>query len=260
MTIELFRSLSDTLDQLVLKVDRDLPLADDIHPAIHKVGEYAADMVRLPATLAKLEAQKASVDASLPAREDAIRKAKHTVTVLETKLRKLGESIDRNRAAAANEAPAPAIKPAPAVLGLKLPASRQEIVEGLHKEYLAVDDELNTARDTVKKAEQTRKGFITRAANLAKQIDATKKAVVDHAGRLEETIKVLRKTINHLRNRQEKRDTKRAAKTETVTVDETPDEAPKGPTDEDIRKMAASQGLPIDCPADLEAARQLFLN
>lgn len=259
--IELFRTLSNTLDDLVRKVDPELPLAEDIHPAIRRIGEYAAGLVRLPAELAKVRALKVSADAVIPAREESVRKAKHPVTMLEAKLKKLGESIDRNRSAASNEAPPPAAGTVPTVLGLKLPASRQEIVEGLHKEYLAVEDELAKARAAAKKAESNRKGAVTRASNLAFEVLVAEWAIVDHDGRLEETVKLLRKTIAHLQNRQAKRDRKRALNAPAIeTVDRTADEAPKGPTDEDIRKMAASEGLTIDGPADLEAARQLFFN
>ena len=258
--IDLFRTLSNTLDDLVRKVDPELPLAEDIHPAIRRIGEYAAGLVRLPVELAKARALKASADASIPAREEAVRKAKHPVTMLEAKLKKLGESIDRNRVAASNEAPT-ASGTAPTVLGLKLPGSRQEIVESLHKEYLSVEDDLNKARAAAKKAESNRKGAVTRAANLAFEVLAAEWAIVDHDGRLEETVKLLRKTIAHLQNRQAKRDRKRALHAPAIeTVDKTADEGPKGPTDEDIRKMAASEGLSIDTDDDLTAARQLFLN
>src|SRR5688572_17602038 len=258
--IDLFRTLSNTLDDLVRKVDPELPLAEDIHPAIRRIGEYGAGLVRLPVELAKARALKASADASIPAREETVRKAKHPVTMLEAKLKKLGESIDRNRVAASNEAPT-ASGTAPTVLGLKLPGSRQEIVENLHKEYLSVEDELAKARAAAKKAESNRKGAVTRAANLAFEVLAAEWAIVDHDGRLEETVKLLRKTIAHLQNRQAKRDRKRALHAPTIeTVDKTADEGPKGPTDEDIRKMAASEGLSIDTDDDLTAARQLFFN
>ena len=258
--IDLFRTLSTTLDDLVRKVDPELPLAEDIHPALRRIGEYAADMLRLPAALAKFEAQKASAEASLPARDEAIRQAKHPVRMLEAKLKKLGESIDRNRAALTDEDEAP-VKASPSpIAGLVLP-TRKDIIEGLRKDILAAEDELAKARDTLKKAEQTRKGFVTRAANLAKRIDETKRAITEHDGRLEETVKLLRKTIARLKNRQANHDRKRALRAQAIeTVDRTADEGPKGPTDEDIRKMAASEGLTIDGPDDLEAARQLFFN
>src|SRR5688572_31137100 len=259
--IDLFRTLSNTLDDLVRKVDPELPLAEDIHPAIRRIGEYAAGLVRLPVELAKARALKASADASIPAREEAVRKAKHPVTMLEAKLKKLGESIDRNRVAASNERPAPVTTSAPLRLAANLPATRQEIVDGLEAELLAAKDELAKARAAAKKAESNRKGAVTRAANLAFEVLAAEWAIVDHDGRLEETVKLLRKTIAHLQNRQAKRDRKRALHAPAIeTVDKTADEGPKGPTDEDIRKMAASEGLSIDTDDDLTAARQLFLN
>jgi|GEM_PF-3193914 len=256
-TIDLFRSLAKTLDAVVIKVDKDLPMAEDIHPAIHRVGEYAADMVRLPAALAKLEARKVSVEASVPAREKSVRAARHAVVTLEAKLKKLGERIVRNRSVLTDEDEAPVAQTSAPIDGLALP-TRKEIIEGLRKEFLAAEDEIAKARDTLKRAEAFRKGIATRAANLATEIEAARKAVVDHAGRLEETVKILRKTITHLTNRQEKRDRKREAHAAIpVTV---ADEAPKAPTDEDIRKKAESMGLAINGPEDLEAARQLFLN
>ena len=259
--IDLFRTLSNTLDDLVRKVDPELPLAEDIHPAIRRISEYAAGLVRLPAELAKARALKASADAVLPAREESVRKAKHPVTMLEAKLKKLTESIDRNRLAASNEQPAPVAVTVPISLAAKLPATRQEIVEGLHAEKLAAEADLAKARAAAKKAESNRKGAVTRAANLAFEVLAAEWAIVDHDGRLEETVKLLRKTIAHLQNRQAKRDRKRAAHAPAIeTVDATVDQDPKGPTDEDIRKMAASEGLTIDGPDDIEAARQLFFN
>ncbi|HTK60667.1 MAG TPA: hypothetical protein VL283_05705, partial [Candidatus Baltobacteraceae bacterium] len=258
MTIDLLRSLSSALDALVLEVDSDLPLAGDIHPAIHDVGEYLADLVRLPAELSKLEAKKASAEASLAARETSVRRANHAVRMAEDKLKKLGERIDHHLEAQSADV-APAAKPS-VIPGLVL-QTRQEIIEGLRKEILAAEDALATARGAAKKAESIRKGVVTRITNLAKKIEAAKEAVTDHSGRLEKTIRVLRKTINHLRNRQEKRDAKKRASEPVIETVETPsDTTPKGPNDEDIRKLAASHGLPIDCPADLEAARQLFLN
>ncbi|MEK7546089.1 MAG: hypothetical protein AAB554_03360, partial [Patescibacteria group bacterium] len=244
-----------TLDDVVLKVDKDLPLAEDIHPAIHKVGEYAADMVRLPAALAKLEAQKASAEASVPARDKAVRQARHAVAMLAAKLKKLGESIDRNRLAASNEDTKTVSRTA-AYLVPNLPASRQDIVDSLRKEMLAAEDDLAKAKAAAKKAESNRKGVATRAANLTKKIGEARKAVTDHEKRLEETIKLLRKTVNHLRNRQEKRDNKRKACAHKAPP--AVEESSKGPTDDDIRWMAEVHGLTIECPADLEAARQLF--
>lgn len=259
--IDLFRTLSNTLNDVVRKVDAELPLAEDIHPAIRRIGEYAAGLVRLPAELAKARALKASADASIPVREEAVRKSKHPVTMLEAKLKKLGESIDRNRRAASNEPSAPVAASAPIGLAANLPATRQEIIEGLHKEYLAVEAELAKARAAAKKAESNRKGAVTRASNLAFEVLVAEWAIVDHDGRLEETVKLLRKTIAHLQNRQAKHDRKRALRAPTIeTVDQTADEGPKGPTDEDIRVMAEAQGLPIDGPDDIEAARQLFFN
>lgn len=216
-TIDLFRSLSSTLDDLIPKLDQDLPLAEDIHPAIRKAGEYAADIVRLPAALAKLEAQKASAESSVPARDEAVRQAKHAVRMLETKLKKLGESIDRNRAVLTEDDLKPAPKATHPFLDAFVP-SRVDIIESLRKEILAKEDELAKAKETLKRAEAFRKGVDTRLANLARDIVAAKQAVVDHAGRLEETVRVLRKTITHLRNRQEKRDRKREERKVTGTV------------------------------------------
>jgi len=258
MTIDLFRSLSATLDQLILKVDADLPQAEDIHPAIAAAGKYLADHAALPVALAKLEAQKAAADASVPAREKSVRTANHAVTMLEAKLKKLGERIDHHLNAQSDADDAPVTTTF--VLGGKPLPTRREIIEGLRKEIAGVEQEIVAAKAKVKKAEANRKGAVTRAANLAEEIVVARWAIVDHAGRVEDAVKALRKTITHLRNRQEKRDAKRAPAAAPVKVEEAADETPKGPTDEDIRKMAASQGLSIDCPDDLEAARQLFLN
>ena len=255
--IDLFRSLSTALDQLVVKVDADLPLADDIHPAIRKVGDYAADMVRLPVELADLEARLASVRSSVPARDKAVRAARHAVVTTEAALKKLQDRIDYNRSVLTDDDLKPAPKPTSSPFGAFVP-SRLDIIEGLRKEILATEDKLAKARDVLKRAEAFRKGVDTRAANLAKKIDDARKAVADHAARLEETVKLLRKTIAHLQNRQTKRDRKREAKTAIpVTVVE---DVPRGPSDEDIRKMAESMGLPIETSDDLEAARQLFFN
>jgi DNA repair exonuclease SbcCD ATPase subunit len=262
MTIALFRSLSAVLDALILEVDADLPLADDIHRAVRKVGEYMADLVRLPVALAKLEAHKTSIDASIPAREKAARKANGPILLAEGKLKKLNESLARNLAADKDDDSVPVVSVVPAAFeGIVLP-TRKELIERLRADVSVAETELAAARAKAKKAESNRKGAVTRSANLAKEIDAAKKAIVDHAGRVDETIKVLRKTINHLRNRQEKRVAKRTERSAAAIPVETAsaDESPKGPSDEDIRKMAESEGLSIECPDDLKAARQLFFN
>jgi len=267
--IDLFRTLSNTLDDVVRRVDEDLPTAEDIHPAIAKIGAYAAEQVSLPVALAKLEAQKASAEASVPARDKAVRQARHAVVTLEAKLKKLGESIDRNRAAAATEEPAP--KVAATGFAATLPATRLDLVERLLKEFLAAEEGLAKAQGALKRMEALRKGVDTRTANLTKKIAATVRAIAEHDGRLEETFKILRKTISHLKNRQQKRDRRRKQKTSTVPGFENPDGSPiefvdvelkarKAPTDEDILKMAESAGIAIDGPDDLETARQLFLN
>jgi len=259
--IEKFHSLSKILDDVVRDVDQDLALADDIHPAIRRIGEYAAAVARLPVELAKLKAKKASAEASIPTREESVRKAKHALGVIESKLKKLNEGLDRNLNAASEEKPSSVAVTVPTGLAADLPASRQQYVEKYRADILAAEGELAKARDTLKRAEAFRKGVDTRVANLAWEILVAGWAIVDHEGRLEETIKVLRKTINHLRNRQEKRDRKRAPQATAIeTVDQTAAEAPKGPTDEDIRKMAAAEGLTLESPDDFVAARQLFLN
>ncbi len=255
--LELFRSLSKTLDEVVLKVDGDLPGAEDIHPAIAKIGAYAADLIDLPVRLAKAKAKKASAEASVPVREKAVRQARHAVTMLEAKLKKLGERIDHNLYALSSEGDAPA--PAPAsVLGIKLP-TRQEIVEELRKEIASAEDELAAAAAKAKKSESLLKGARTRAVNAADEVAAAEKAIADHAARLEETIKLLRKTTAHLRNRQEKRDRKRQGHAETVELVPEPAAVTAAPSDEDILAQAKACGLDIECPEDLAAARSLFI-
>lgn len=265
-TIDMFRSLSKILDDVVLKVDGDLPMAEDIHPAVAKVGVYLADLVRLPAALAKLEAQKVSVSAGIPARDKAVRKARHAVTMLDAKLKKLGESIDHHRAAlsdADEETAAP--KTSPVIAGLALP-SRKDRIEELRVQILAAEDERGKAVEALKRAEAFRKGVDTRLGNLETAIAAAKKAVADHAARLDEIVRTLRKTINHLRNRQANRDRKRSAcGTVSVTVPGSGNAdvrmdalTEREPTDEDIRRMCEEAGMPIDGPEDIAAARQLF--
>ena len=263
--IDLFRNLASILDALVIKVDGDLPLAEDIHPAIRKVGEYAADMLRLPGELAALEAVLASVQASVPARDAAVRKARHEAATLEAKLKKLRERIDYNRSVLTPEDEKPVTRSASPVPGLAL-KSRVDIIEDLRTEIIAEEEKLAAAHAVLKRAEAFRKGVGTRMTNLAGKIGAARKAISDHEGRLEETVKLLRKTIARLKARQEKRDRKRSAAGNVAgaviqIVDACPQPAaPNAPTDEDIRTMAASYGLDIESPDDLEAARQLFLN
>jgi chromosome segregation ATPase len=262
-TTDLFRKLCEELDELVRTVDEDLPKADDIHPAIAAVGAYAAEGQRLPKALAKLEAQKASASSGIPARDEAIRKAKHAVRVLEDKCRKLGEKLDRNRAALTESdlAERPAA-PAVAFRGLKLP-TRVEIIEQTHVELLAAEDELEKARAAFKQACAFRKGVTTRLKNLDEELGKATQAAADHAAGFEGIVKVLRKTITHLKNRQAKRDRKRADG--CTCADGTPLAAvalvpapPREPSDEDVRKMCEEAGLPIDGADDIAAARALF--
>ncbi len=266
-TIDMFRSLAKILDDVVLKVDADLPAADDIHPAVAKIGIYLADLVRLPAAVAKLEAQKATAAAGIPTRDKAVRKARHAVTMIDAKLKKLGESIDHHRAALSDADDEPVPTSSKVVAGLALP-TRKDRIEELRVQILAAEEERGKAQEALKRAEAFRKGVDTRLGNLDAAIAEAKKAVADHAARLDETVRLLRKTINHLRNRQANRDRKRAAcGTVSVTVPGADDAdgplaalagAGPGPTDEDIRKMCEEAGLPIDGPEDIAAARQLF--
>lgn len=257
--IDLFRSLSKNLDETIQKVDHDLPLAEDIHTAIREIGTYAADMLRLPAALAKLEAQSVSIEASVPAREKAVRRAKNAVDMLAAKLKKLGERIDRNRNALTEDDLKPAVRSADPLLDAFVP-TRLDIIEGIRKEMIAAEDELAAARTSLKRAEAFRKGVDTRKANLATEIDAAKKALADHGNRLEEIVRILRKTVAHLKNRQEKRDRKRQIRTVTTVV--APENvaigALKAPSDDDVRKLAEAHGLSLDGPEDLEVARQLL--
>lgn len=262
---ELLRKLSDVLDETVRAVDADLAMADDIHPAVAKIGGYLAEKARLPAALARLEAQKASAASGIPARDEAVRLSRHSVRTLEDKVRKLGEKIDRNRAALTKD-DAETVEPAcvpQALKGLRLP-TRTEIIEEARLEMIAAEDGLKAARATLKRAQAFRTGVDTRIANLDREIADVRKAVADHEGRLEETLKLLRKTIAHLRNRQEKRDRKRGARRTSPDVAGTPDGfvdlrlPPCGPSDEEVRRMCEEAGIPIDGPDDLAAARSLF--
>lgn len=258
----LFHTLTETLDTLVRSVDEDLPLAEDIHPAIHAVGEYLADELHLPKSLSSLEAKLASAEKSLPAREKDVRRAKHDVTMLETKLKKLRERIDYNRNVLSEEDEKPAAAAPVSLPGLAL-RSRADIIENLRKEILAAEETLAAAAAKVKKAEANRKGAATRVANLKAEIAKAKKALADHAGRFEETVKILRKTIQHLRNRQAHRDRKREAKASpAATVEETDDEKTEAVSDPyaNVRKLAEIHGIAIHGAEDLETARAMFAN
>lgn len=271
MTTDLFRSLRETLSKTLTEVDIDLTTAEDIQTNLELIDAFADGAENLPVTCAKLEAKKASIEATLPDHEAAVTKAKHAVTLIEAKLKKLCQSLERNRAALADEKPA-STREVQALSGLNLPVSRQAYVDELLAEIAAAEAELVQARGEAKKAKLRRGGIVGCVASLDKRIVETRKAVVANAAHHGEVIKVLRKTISHLRNRQEKRDRKRAQKTVTVPgfenadgspiefVDVRLDPLPKcAPTDEDIRKLAESHGLHINGPEDLEAARQLFL-
>lgn len=267
-TKTLFQTLMTALDAAVLGAGK-LAERGDIHPAIHAIGEYAAAEAALEPVrtkLAKLEADKAKADLRLEALVKSAKPAEtHKIGVLEAKLKKLAGDIERNEAAAALEKPV-AKTPAPNPLGIKVPATRWEIVAELREQLAAVEKELTELLAAPKKLATAVKAATTRQSNLATKIDEARKVLVAHDGKLEEVIRLMRKTIKKLTTGIERK-AARAASLTTEPGFENPDGSSiqfknvrLEPLPLDVRAKAwAEMNLgPVVTDADLEFARREY--
>jgi len=229
-----------SLDATVARIDHDLVGAADIRESLQTLVSFKLEHDDLPGTFADLLAEKAKVDARVPRREQEARKAKHGVLTIETKLKKLGESLDHN---VSNLAATPEADPSATAqaFGLKLPATRRERIEQLKLEIAEVEASLAEPKALHKKAAALYKSDVTRAKNLGQKIAQNRK-------RLPEMAKLARKTAEHLKNRQEHRDRKAAERlAKQASAAETPVvEAVAAVTDEDLRRKAEQYfGQPV---------------
>lgn len=236
-----------SLDATVARIDHDLVGAADIRESLQTLVSFKLEHDDLPGTFADLLAEKAKVDARVPRREQEARKAKHGVLTIETKLKKLGESLDHN---VSNLAATPEADPSATAqaFGLKLPATRRERIEQLKLEIAEVEASLAEPKALHKKAAALYKSDVTRAKNLGQKIAETGKLIEQNRKRLPEMAKLARKTAEHLKNRQEHRDRKAAERlAKQAPVAETPVvEAVAAVTDEDLRRKAEQYfGQPV---------------
>lgn len=256
ITIDQFRTLTKTLDDVAAKCDVELMGREDIGGPMKDIAAYLLAFDALPKAIGKLEAEKLRIDARRDGREAAIRRARHPLTMLDAKLKKLGETLEHNVAAAASEKPAEVSASAKSA---GLPPTRQARVEELRSEIAAVEAEKSEPLKALKKAEGFLKGDATRLRNIDAEILKITAEIAALPGRLDEMAESVHRTVRYLKNRQAKRDRKAAEKAakpsatvDAVIADETP------PSDDEIIAWASGNGLPVTDDNDLQAARELF--
>lgn len=254
---EQFRKLCDMLDKFVLDAG-DIARADDIHPAIRAIGAYVADGAALPRRLAELKAMRPQADERVAEKTEAVRQAAHPVTMAADKLRRLNGTLAHNAKLAEQEMePELPAKPAAAyAIGLDLPVSRRQRVAQLADEIAAAEAEAKDAKRKLKNAKDALRRAKDRSEEIRVETESVERSLADHGARIGEMGRLLCKTLSHLSNRICDRERKRARK--LAAAQAVAPEAPKAPTDEDIRALAESNGLPVVTADDLEAARQLF--
>lgn len=252
-SIELFRQLCSKLDAVVIEAG-DLVLADDIHPAVRAVGAYASEEVELPKKLAALRQERPVLQARLGEARGRLRRALHAGRVLTDATNKLRDSLAHNEEAAKSEAETPAAPVASYALAIALPTSRRARIAELRAEISAKEAEAKDRRREIKNAKDALRRADKRVKEIAEAIETNERLLKEHVAGLDGIVKILRKTIRHLVNRMDARERKRARH----SVPAVTDAASAAPTDEDIRALAESNGLPAVTTEDLEAARQLF--
>jgi len=255
-----FRKALDDLDAVVAKISPGLVSATDIHAAINQLAAFQLKFTSLPILVAKTKAEKAALDERLPKRLAAIKAGRHAVRELTVALDKLGRRLDFNVDAAKFEPET--VAPVPTyTFGIKI-LTRHERIAELRTELAEVEQKLVESSQAGKKFETLYKSDSTRAGNLAKRLAEKEQALAEIRRRLPEMVKLARKTIRQLNDRQAHSDRK-AAKHQSVpqiVVIEVPAvETPKGPTDDQVRDWAELMGFPIASDEDLAAARDLQL-
>lgn len=279
-TISLFKSLTITLDAAVLNAGK-LAEAEDIHPAISTIGKYAAEEAKLAPALAKLEAEMAKLDPRIEALTAEMAPEAHAIRMLEAKLKKLTESIERNMNRPVVRDSSIVASPAASIEGLKVPATPAQLVAELRTQAAEVETELAKLRAATRKRTTAIKTATTRQGNLATKISEARKALVDHDSKLEEVVRMMRKTIRKLNERRERHEAKMARGSnpattvpgfensdgspiefDTVRLEPLPQAAIVGLQDLDARAKAwAEENLgPVTTPEDLRVARSMYAN
>ena len=240
MSANPFLVMLNILKAVTEKVAPELLDLADIRDALGRIEAYRRELESQPAEYAKLVNEKHRVEQRLPSREAGVKPPRHAARQLEEKLKKLRQSLEHNlESLAACPEPETTVSTA-ATFGIQLPASRKERVAQLETEIAEVEKQVAEAVASGKKAEALLKSDKTRLATLEKKIEEAQARHDANIARLPEMNKLAKKTADHLKNRQAHRDRRAAERMakQPPPAEAPADEAPKAPTDEELRRKA----------------------